>query len=60
MMLEAFLPLLASHPTRVELLGFDDIQARHTGAEMYPKVAASPGIAGHVGSSRRAKWPKSR
>jgi len=25
MMLEEFLPLLASHPTRIELLGFVDI-----------------------------------
>jgi hypothetical protein len=40
-------------------LGFVDIQARHAGAETYPKVAASPGITGHVGSSRRVKWPKS-
>jgi hypothetical protein len=40
--LEASLPWLGSHPTRIELLGFVDIQARHAGAKTYPKVAASP------------------
>jgi hypothetical protein len=59
MTLEVSLSLLVSHLTRIELLSFVGIQAQHAGAETYPKVAASPGIAGHVGSSRRAKWPKS-